>query len=63
MSDQEVEQQLEQLLTAYEAVRVGNLGEVTEDQLTREAIEAAMDECDQMGVTAPKSGTKVSPSF
>ena len=52
MSDQEVEQQLEQLLSAYEAVRVANLGVVAEDQLTRAAIEAAMDECDQMGVTA-----------
>lgn len=52
MSDQEVEQQLEQLLSAYEAVRVATLGEANEDQLTRAAIEAAMDECDQMGVTA-----------
>lgn len=52
MTDHEVEQQLEQLLNAYDAVRVANLGEVGEDQLTRAAIEAAMDECDQMGVTA-----------
>lgn len=52
MSDDVVEQQLEQLLTAYESVRLANLDKAIEDFLTREAVEAAMDECDQLGITS-----------
>ncbi len=52
MSDKDVEQQLEQLLSAYETLRVSDFGVSGEVELTRAAIEAAMDNCDQIGVTS-----------
>ena len=52
VSDEKMERVLDQLLEAYDTVRKAGGQQVTEEQLTREAIEAAMDECDQLGAPA-----------
>ena len=45
-----VEQQLEQLLSAYEKVRLASAEKLTENDLTREHINATLDECKALGM-------------